>query len=162
VFNLCYLDEYVFWHVSPWVYPVGDSLHFLSWTWLYFLSHAGEVFTIISPEIFSVPFCFSSSSGTPIIRMLVWLKLSKRSLRLSLILFILLLFCSSRIISIILSSSLLIYSSASVNLLLIPSRVFLISVTELFICLFILYFFCVLGNCVNYVDCFLHFLHSIF
>ena len=57
VFNLCYLDEYVFWCVSPWVYPVGDSLHFLDLT-DYFLFHVGEIFNsskrleIISSEIF--------------------------------------------------------------------------------------------------------------
>ena len=82
---------------------------------------------------------FFSSSGTPIIQMLVCLILSQRSLRLSSVLFILFtLFCSSEVISTILSSSSLIHSSASDILLLIPSRVFLISVIVLFIsvCLF--------------------------
>jgi len=54
------------------------------------------------------------------------------------------------------SSSSLIHSSASVILLLIPSRVFLISVI-FYHCLFILYFFQI---SVKYVQCFLHFLHS--
>ena len=45
--------------------------------------------TIICSNIFSVPFFFSSSSGTPIIRMLVHLMLSQKSLRLSSILFVL-------------------------------------------------------------------------
>ena len=55
------------------------------------------------------------------------------SLRLSLVLLILFtLFCSSEVISTILSSSSLIHSSASDILLLIPSRVFLISVIVLF------------------------------
>ena len=65
--------------------------------------------------------------------------LPQMSLRLSLVLFILFtLFCSSEVISTILSSSSLIHSSASDILLLIPSRVFLISVIVLFIyvCLF--------------------------
>ena len=83
--------------------------------------------------------CHCSSSGTPIIRMLVHLILSQRSLRLSSMLFILFtLFCSSGIISSILSSRSLIHSSASNILVLIPSRVFLISVIGLFVSKFIL------------------------
>ena len=113
------------WCVSPMVYPVWDSLCFLD-LGDYFLSHAREVFHYNLFKIFSDPFFFSSSSGTPIIRMLVCLVLS---LRLSSILFILFyLFCSLADISTILSSSSLIRSSASVILLLIPSSVFFISV----------------------------------
>ena len=111
-----------------------------SWTWLaIFFSMLGKISTIISSKISSYPFSFSSSSGTPIIQMSVCLILSQRSLRLSSVLFILFtLFCSSELISIILSSSSLIHSSASDILLLIPSRVFLISVLVLFVsvCLF--------------------------
>ena len=67
-------------------------------------------------------------------RMLVRLMLSQSSLSLSPILFILSsLFCSVAVISSILFSSSLICSSGSVILLLIPSRVFLISFTVLFI-----------------------------
>ena len=110
-----------------------------SWTWLTVsFSMLGKISTIISSKIFSYPFFFSSS-GTPIIRMLVHLILSQRSLRLSSVLFILFtLFCSSEVISTILSSNSLIRSSASDTLLLIPSRVFLISVIVLFVsvCLF--------------------------
>ena len=92
--------------------------------------------TITSSKFFSCPFFFSSSSGTPIIRMVVHLILSYRSLRLSSVLFILFtLFCSSEAISTNLSSSSLIHSSASDILLLIPFRVFLISVIVLFVCL---------------------------
>ena len=72
-----------------------------SWTWLTisFLI-LGKFSTIISSNIFSVPFFFSSSSGTPIIRMLLHLMLSQRSLRLSSILFILFsLFCCAVVIS---------------------------------------------------------------
>ena len=91
----------------------------------YFLFHVGEISTIVSSKICSYPFFFSSS-GTPIIWMLVCLILSQRSLRLSSVLFILFtLFCSSEAISTILSSSSLIHSSASDILLLIPCRVFL-------------------------------------
>ena len=96
--------------------------------------------TIISSHIFSVPFFFSSSSGTPIIRMLVHLMLSQWSLRLSSILFILFsLFSSAIVISTILSSSSLIRSSASVILLFIPSGEFLISFIVLFIIVCLLF-----------------------
>ena len=113
---------------------------YASWTWLIIsFSMLGKFSTIISSKIFLYPFFFSSSSGTPITRMLVHLILSQRSLRLSSVLLILFtLFCSSEVISTILSSSSLIHSSASDILLLIPSRVCLISVIVLFVpvCLF--------------------------
>ena len=99
-----------------------------SWTWLSIsFSMLGKFSTIISSKIFSYPLFFSS--GIPIIQMLVHSILFQRSLRLSLVLFILFtLFCSLEVISTILSSSSLIRSSASDILLLIPSRLFLISV----------------------------------
>ena len=125
------------------VFLLGFILHgtlCASWIWLIIsFSMLGKFSTIISSKIFSYPFFFSSSSGTPIIQMLVHLTLPQRSLKLSSVLFILFtLFCSSEVISTILSSSSLIHSSASDILLLIPSRVFLISVTVLFVsvCLF--------------------------
>ena len=85
-----------------------------SWTWLTISFPILEKFsTIIFSNIFSVPFFFSSSSGTRIIRMLVRLMLSQMSLRLSSILFILFsLFYSAVISSTILSSRSLIHSSA--------------------------------------------------
>ena len=97
-----------------------------SWTWLTIsFSMLGKFSTIISSKIISYPFFFSSSSGTPIIQMVVHLILSQRSVRWSSVLFILFtLFCSSEVISTILSSSSLICSSASDILLLIPSRAF--------------------------------------
>ena len=109
-----------------------------SWTWLaIFFSIWGKFSTIISSKIFSYPFFLSSSFGTPIIQMLVCLIWSQMSLRLSSALFILFtLFCSSEVISTILSSSSLICFSALNILLLIPLRVFLISVIMLFVCLF--------------------------
>ena len=62
-----------------------------SWTWLTIsFSLLGKLSTIISSIIFSYPFFFSSSSGTPIIQMLVHLICSQRSLRLSSALFFLL------------------------------------------------------------------------
>ena len=112
----------------------------LFWTWFTIsFSMLGKFATIISSKICLYNFLFSSSSGTPIIWMLVPLMSYQRSLRLSLALFILFtLFCSSAVISTILSSSLLIHPSASDILLVIPSREFLISVILLFVsvCLF--------------------------
>ena len=85
----------------------------------------GKFSTVISSKIFSYPFFFSSSE-TPIIQKMVHLVLSQRSLKLSSVLFILFtLFCSSEVISTILSFSSLICSSASDILLLIPSKVML-------------------------------------
>ena len=112
-----------------------------SWTWLTLsFPILGKFSTIISSNIFSVPFFLSSSSGTPIIQMLVHLMLSQRSLRLSSILFILFsLFCSVVVISTILFSRSLIRSCASVILLLIASREFLISFIVFFIIVYLLF-----------------------
>ena len=125
------------------VFLLGIILYgtvFASWIWLTIsFSVLGKFSTMISSKIFSYPFFFSSSSGTPMIQMWVHLILSQRSLRLSSVLFILFtLVYSSEVISTILSSSSLLHSSASDILLLIPSRVFLILVIVLFVsvCLF--------------------------
>ena len=86
------------WCVSLWVYPVWYSLRFLDLTISFPM--LGKFLTIISSNIFSDPFFFSSSSGSTIIQMLVHLMLSQRSLRLSSILCILFsLFCSLAVIS---------------------------------------------------------------
>ena len=114
-----------------------------SWTWLTIsFSMLGIISNYNLFKNFLIPFLFSPS-GTPIIQMLVHLIWSQRFLRLSSILFILfILFCSSEVISTILSSSSLIHSSASNILLLISSRVFLVSVIVLFVsvCLFFNYY----------------------
>ena len=88
----------------------------VSWTLLTMsFSMLGKLSTIIFSKIFSYPFFFSSSSGTPIVQMSVLLILSQRSLRLSSVLFILFtLFCSLEVISTILSYNSLIRSSASI------------------------------------------------
>ena len=92
----------------------------------------GKFLTIIS-NIFSYPFFFSSS-GIFIIQVLVHLMLSHRSLRLSSFLFILFsLFFYASVISTILSSISLIRFSASVILLPVPSSIFVIPITVLFI-----------------------------
>ena len=115
-----------------------------SWNWWNIsFSMLGNFSTIISSKIFVFTFFLFSSFGNPVTQMLVHLILSQTSLRLSSVLFILLtLFFSSKVISTILSSSSLIYSYASDILLLIPSRVFLISVIVLFVsvCLFFNFF----------------------
>ena len=97
----------------------------------------GKFFTIISSNIFSDPFSYSSF-GTHIIQMLVCLMLFQRSLRLCSILFILFsLFYFAAVISTILFLAHL-SILLSVILLLIPPRVFLISGIIVFIiaCLF--------------------------
>ena len=72
----------------------------------YFLFHVVEVLNYYLFKYFLIPFLLFFFSGTPIIRMLVCLMLSQRSLRLSSILFIRFsLFCSVTVICTILSSS---------------------------------------------------------
>ena len=123
------------WHVSPWVYPVWDSLFLLELIG-YFVFHVGEIFNYNLFKNFLIPF---------LLLFLFWAPYNSHVgafdiiLEVSEILFILFtLFCSSEVTSIILSSSTLIHSSASDILLLIPSRVFLISVIVWFVsvCLF--------------------------
>ena len=77
-----------------------------SWTWVAIsFPMVGKFSTIIPLNIFSGPLSLSSPSGTPIMRMLLRLMLSQRSLRLSSFLFILFsLFCSAAVNSTILSS----------------------------------------------------------
>ena len=61
----------------------------VSWTWVIIsFPILGKFSTIISSSIFSWSFFLSSSSGTPMIRMLGRLTLSQRSLRLSSFLFV--------------------------------------------------------------------------
>ena len=134
------------WHVSPWVYLCGTL-------WLlelidYFLFHVGEIFHYnLSKNYLISFFFFSSSSETPIIRMLVHLIWSQRSLRLSsALLFLFALFCSSEVISTILSSKSPICSASDI-LLLIPSKVFLISIIVLFVSFMHVYSLTLLGLC---------------
>ena len=67
------------------VFPLGFILYgtlCAFWTWLTIsFSMLGKFSTIISSKIFSYPFFFSSSSGIPIIWMLVHLIWPQRSLR---------------------------------------------------------------------------------
>ena len=96
----------------------------------------GEFSIIMSSGIFSWSFFLSSASETPMIRILEHLILSWRSLRLSSFLLIhFYFFLSDSFISTFLSSTSLILSSASVILLFVASKVFLISFIALFIIL---------------------------
>ena len=67
--------------VSPWVCLVWESLGFLDLGG-YFPAHFREVFNYYL-KYFLMPFLFLFFSGTPMIRMLGCLTLSRRSLRLS-------------------------------------------------------------------------------
>ena len=109
----------------------------VSWSWVIIsFPIFGKFSTIISSSVFSWSFCLSSCSGTPMIRVLGHLSLSWRSLRLSSFLLIrFYFFLSDSFISTILSSTSLILFFASVILLFVLSRVFLIS----FIALIIIY-----------------------
>ena len=57
MFDLCYFDWYVSWGVSPWVYPVWDSLGFLDMGG-YFLPHFREVFNYYLLKYFLMAFLF--------------------------------------------------------------------------------------------------------
>ena len=61
MFSLCLsfdsLIKYVLWHVSPWIFPVWDSLYFLDLI-NYFLSHIREVFYYNLFKYFLSPFLF--------------------------------------------------------------------------------------------------------
>ena len=119
----CQFVYYTSRRVFPWVYPAWDSLCFLDLGG-YFPSHVMEVFNYTLFKYFLGSFCLSSPSWTPVVRMLLCLMLSQRSLRLSSLLFILFyLFCSAAVNSTILSSRSFIHSSASVIVLLIPFSV---------------------------------------
>ena len=112
------------WRVSPWFYPVWISLSLLDLI-DYTLFHFGEIFHYNFFKNFLVHVLFLFFFLDPYNSMLVHLILSQRSLILSSVIFIVFtLFCSSKVISTISSSSSLIHSSALDILLLIPSRVF--------------------------------------
>ncbi|KAF6327521.1 hypothetical protein mRhiFer1_008242 [Rhinolophus ferrumequinum] len=105
-----------------------------SWTcMLVSFIRLGKFSDIITSNMFSIPCLLSSPSGIPMMRMLLRLMLSQRSLRPSSLFFILFSFCCSVwVISATLSSKSLIRSSASSSLLVIPSSEFLISVIVFF------------------------------
>ena len=128
------------WGVSPWVYPVWDSLGFLDLS-DYFLPHFREVFNYYLLKYFLMVFLsvffFWDSYDSNVGAFNIFPEAS--------ILIHFSFFLSDSFISTILSSTSLILSSASVILLFVFSRVFFIS----FIALLILYwlFFFLLGPC---------------
>ena len=106
---------------------------------------------------------FFPSSGTPITGMMIYLIMSKRSLSLAAIFSFLPLYSALQQLFPPLCPPAHLSLPLSVILLLVPSRVFFnFSDCVVHLSLFILYFFYVLGDCINCVKCFLHFLHSIF
>ena len=119
--------------VSPWVYPVWDSLGFLD-LGDYFLPHFREVFNYYLLKDFLMVFIFvfffwdsydfnvGAFNIVPEVSEIVLISLIRFSF-----------FLSDSFISTILSSTSLILSFASVILLFVPSRVFLISLIALFI-----------------------------
>ena len=121
------------WGVSPWVYPVWDSLGFLD-LGDYFLPQFREVFNYYLLKYFLMVFLFVFFFWNPydsnVVAFNIVLEVSE-----ILISFNSFFFYLDSIISTILSSNSLILSSASVILLFVASRVFLIS----FIALFIIY-----------------------
>ena len=128
--------------VSPWVYPVWDYLCPLDLI-DYFLFNVREFFKYNLFKNCLLPFLFLFSFWDPYNLniggfYIVW-EVSETIF--SSFLFFFTLFSSSEIISVVLSSSSLIHSSASDILLLIPSRIFLISFIVLFVsvCLFFNY-----------------------
>ena len=116
------------WGVSPWVYPVWDSLGFFNLGGC-FLPHFKEVFNYYLLKYFFMAFLFVFFFWDSYDLNVGAFDTVPEVLRLSSFLLILFyFFLSASFISTILSSTLLILSSASVILLLIPSRVLLISV----------------------------------
>ena len=99
------------WCVSVWVHLVWDPLWFLD---LSVSFRFGKFSTIISSNIFSIPFSFSFPSRIPIMNRLAHLILSHKSLMFLSLFFLIWLsvFCPGWVISIILSSKSLIHSSA--------------------------------------------------
>ena len=57
VFSLCQFDQYMSQHVSPWVYPVWDSLCLLDLI-DYFLFRVGDIFNYNLFKIFLISFIF--------------------------------------------------------------------------------------------------------
>ena len=118
------------WGVSPWVYPVWDSLGFLD-LGDYFLPHFRDVFNYYLLKYFLMVFLFVfffwDSYDSNVVVFNIVLEVSE-------IVFIsfnsFFIFFSDSLISTILSSTSLILSSASIIILFAPSRVFLISFIE--------------------------------
>ena len=128
IFNFYHFDYYVFQCVPPWVY-LPETLS-ASWTWLTTSFPILGNFQLLFLQIFSQVLSLSSS-GTPTVRMLVYLMLSQRPPRLSSCTFVcFVMFCPVAVISTSLPFGSLTHSSASV-ILSIPSSVLFLSVCTL-------------------------------
>lgn len=118
-----------FWHFN----------YYLVWAFLFSLDldvcyfYLGQFSAIISSNKFSTPFPLFFPSETPILQMLGCFMLLQRFLNLFLFLFVLFPFCCSFECFPFPSSRALISSSASSNLILIPSSIFSILFTVFFI-----------------------------
>ena len=123
-------------HISPWVYPLWDSLCVLDLC-DYFLSHIREVCNYHILKYFLWLFLFPLFFWCPCNSMFMCLTLSQISLRLFYF-FKFFFLCSLAVISTILSSSSLI-CSASVILLLMLSSLFFISVFVLFMTIYLFF-----------------------
>ena len=129
LYLICQFDQYVSHCVSPWVYPMRDSLCFLNLSQC-LLFHIMEVFSYNPFKYFSGPFFLSS----PLEPLECWF-----NVRLSSIISILVsLFLSVAMLS-TLSSTSLFHLSAYVILLLAPSCVFYISDIIVFILVSLLF-----------------------
>ena len=125
-------------HVSPWIFPVWDSLRFLELI-DYFLSHIREVFNCNLFKYFLSPFLYLFFFWDPYNSNVGAFNVVPVVAKIVLNSFLFSLFCYAVVISTILSSRSLIRSSASVILVLIPSTEFLISFSVFFYhCLFAL------------------------
>ena len=129
-----------YWGVSPWVSAVWHYLCFLDLGG-YFLPQFREFLSYYILKYFLYSILLLSSSETPMIWMLRCLTWSQRSMRLLSLISFYYFFCSASFIYIVPSSTSLILSSASFTLLLVPSRVFSISVLDCLLLLTILYLF---------------------
>ena len=115
------------WSVSPWFYPVWDSLGFLD-LGDYFLPHFREVFNYYLLKYFLMVFLFVFFFWDSYDSNVGAFNIVQRSLSLpSFLLILFSFFLSVSFIYTILSFTSLILSSASIILLLVPSRVFFIS-----------------------------------
>ena len=121
------------WGVSPWVYPVWDSLGFLD-LGDYFRHHFRDVFNYYLLKYFLIAFLFVFFLWDSYDLNVGAFDIVPEFSEVVLISFnYFFFFLSASFIPTILSSNSLILSSASVILLLVTSRVFLISLIALFI-----------------------------
>ena len=124
LFNFCHSNYDMSWFGSLWYTMFGTLCASCTRKSVSFVNFRKFSAIILSNTYFTL-FSLSSPSGTPVMQMLVLLMLSHRSLKLFSFFKIYFSFCCSDwVISIILPSKLLLCSSVSSNLPLIPSSAF--------------------------------------